>query len=122
MGRILVVDDDPGVRGMLPRLLADLGHRADAVATTAEMEAALAAAEYDLLMLDVVLDKENGWEALRLARERTPAPVMMVSGASMDAEALADARTLGAQAVLQKPFERADLAAALAELLAEGAA
>lgn len=117
MARILVVDDDAGIRGMLPRMLGDLGHEAIAVASTSEALSALDRGPFDLLILDIMLDKENGWETLRLARERTQAPALMFSGASMDGESLTDALTLGAQAVLQKPFERAELVSALERLL-----
>lgn len=116
MKLILVVDDDEALRRMVARQLASEGLESVAAENTAEALQALAGGRVDAVLLDVVLGQENGWEALRRIREHGPVPVAMMSGATMDGDSLRDARTIGAQAVLQKPFERHELLACLAEL------
>lgn len=116
MKLILVVDDDEALRRMLTRQLASEGLECVAAETTEEALKTLAGGRVDAVLLDVVLGQENGWESLRRIREQGAVPVAMMSGATMDGDSLRDARTIGAQAVLQKPFERHELLACLAEL------
>lgn len=116
MKLILVVDDDEALRRMLTRQLAAEGLESVVAETTEEALKTLAGGRVDAVLLDVVLGQENGWESLRRIRELGAVPVAMMSGATMDGDSLRDARTIGAQAVLQKPFERHELLACLAEL------
>jgi two-component system response regulator MprA len=116
MKLVLVVDDDESLRRMVARLLAADGYESVAVETTEDALKTLAGGRVDAVLLDCVLGQENGWEALRRIRELCPVPVVMMSGATMDGDARADALTMGAQAVLQKPFERHELLACLAAL------
>lgn len=113
---ILVVDDDEPLRRMVGRMLASAGLEALTADNTAEALKSLGGGRVDAVLLDVVLGQENGWESLRRIREQGAVPVAMMSGATMDGDSLRDARTIGAQAVLQKPFERHELLACLAEL------
>lgn len=116
MKLILVVDDDAGIRHMVTRLLA--GHSIGAVtaASTEEALKTLALGRVDAVLLDVTLGKENGWETLRHIRETSEVPVVMMSGSSMDVDACKDAVAMGAQGVLQKPFESQQLLNCLARL------
>lgn len=116
MKLILVVDDDAALRRILTRHLASEGFESVAAENSQEALKALAAGMIDAVLLDVMLGRENGWEVLRRIREHDTVPVAMMSGATMDGDSLRDARTIGAQAVLQKPFERHELLACLAEL------
>ena len=102
---ILVVDDDADVRHMLTRLLASHGMAAEAAGSTEETLKILAAKRLDAVLLDVTLGLENGWETLRHIRETSAVPVGMMSGSAMDEDARKDAVAMGAQGVLQKPFE-----------------
>lgn len=116
MKLILVVDDDESLRRMVSRLLESLGYAALTAADTARALEALRSEPVDAVLLDVVLGAENGWEALRRMRDAGRVPVVMMSGATMDEEVRRDASALGAQAVLQKPFEAHELLACLTSL------
>lgn len=116
MQLILVIDDDEALRRLLTRQLASEGFETVAAENSQEALKALAGGRIDAVLLDVVLGRENGWEVLRRIREHGAVPVAMMSGATMDGDSLRDARTIGAQAILQKPFERHELLACLAEL------
>lgn len=117
MKLILVVDDEDDLRRMTTRLLDGLGYAAVAAANEEEALAALASGRVDAVLLDVVLGDKNGWEALRRIREAGKVPVVMMSGATMDADVLKDALAMGAQDILQKPFETHDLLICLQGIL-----
>ncbi|MDQ1078175.1 response regulator [Pseudoroseomonas cervicalis] len=110
---VLVVDDDPGVRGVTATFLADLGHR---VVEVAEGEAALRTLserqDIGLLVTDVAMPRMDGTELAERARALQPSlPVLLLTG-------YADPQT-GPQdyPVLRKPFRLGDLSRCIAELL-----
>ncbi|MFN3943459.1 MAG: PAS domain-containing protein [Allosphingosinicella sp.] len=114
--RILVVDDDPDVRGFLADTLEGLGHD---VVTAENGEEALARAEEsrpDLVLLDFAMPGMNGAEVARRLRERRPAlPILFATGYA-ESEQL-DAAVGRDAPVLRKPFGMDELAAAIAQTL-----
>jgi CheY-like chemotaxis protein len=120
---VLVVDDEPGVRGLLADVLEELGYEALLAANGAEALARLAnRPDARLAIVDLTLPDVDGLEVIRRMRERTPGmPAILssghdVSGAGPWAERLAKAREGGAVAVLMKPFRIDALEAALVRL------
>ena len=107
-GRILVVDDDPDVRGFLAEALGDLGHRVEAAESGAAALAAFARAAPDLMLIDFAMPGMNGAELAREVRARRPGqPMLFVTGYAESDQlegALADVP------VLRKPFGVAELA------------
>jgi CheY-like chemotaxis protein len=116
LARILVVDDERTVLKVLSTLLGRMGH--DCVSTTSPVEALAVAAHYrpELLVVDVTMPEMTGETLVRELRvrsgDRCP-PVVFVSGYS-DCEVEPDLRTR----FVTKPFAMADLAEAVAALLA----
>jgi two-component system, response regulator FlrC len=107
--RILVVDDEPGMRAGLVEVLRRDGHRVEAVGTAEDALARLEADGAELLVTDVRLPGRSGTDLLRELRERgldTPAIVITAHGTIEDAVA---AMKLGALDFLAKPFSPADL-------------
>jgi CheY-like chemotaxis protein len=108
--RVLVVDDDAAVRGLLLRLLASRGHDVSLAAAGDEALARLGAGErFDLVISDYELPGADGLEVVARARERG-ARTLLVSGALDD-----DVRREAARRstpVLAKPFSAAELLAA----------
>jgi two-component system nitrogen regulation response regulator NtrX len=102
--RILVVDDEPGVRAALVSILADEGFE---VGSAGSGEAGLAAAErepYDAVLLDVWLPGIDGLETLQRLRERRPdVEVVMISGHGTIDTAVR-ATKLGAFDFVEKPL------------------
>ena len=67
--RILVVEDNATNQILARRMVEKLGHKADVVGNGKEALAALAAGEYDLILMDCQMPEMDGYEATRLIRE-----------------------------------------------------
>jgi two-component system nitrogen regulation response regulator NtrX len=102
--RVLVVDDEPGVRAALESILGDEGFE---VRSAASGEAGLEACErepYDAVLLDVWLPGIDGLETLQRLRQRRPdAEVVMISGHGT-IETAVRATKLGAFDFVEKPL------------------
>jgi excisionase family DNA binding protein len=103
---ILIVDDDDRLREFVRVNLEMEGY---SVREAADAEQGLAALEEeppDLILLDVMMPKVDGWEMLRRVQERHGVgsiPVIMFSG-KVEEEAMRDAASRGAQGFIGKPF------------------
>ncbi|MEO8368472.1 MAG: response regulator [Candidatus Solibacter sp.] len=107
--RILVIDDDPAVRGLLHHILQNAGHTvlqaADGKAGMAELERN----PVDLVITDLVMPEREGLDVLRMLHVHRPElPVIAISGA-FGGSFLKIARHLGAAATLAKPVDAAVL-------------
>ncbi len=117
--RILLVDDDAGVRGSLAAMLAEAGYQ---VVPAADGQQAVdlvtkAGKVFDLVILDLNMPGPSGWDTLqRLSYELPMAPVIIITARSNQ---LFTAVGSGAGALLEKPFEMSALLQSMAGLLAE---
>lgn len=107
-GRVLVVDDDEGIREFVGMALADEGyevvlasHGADALELARQHPPAI-------ILLDMRMPIMDGWEFARTYRQRPGphAPIIVIT-AARDADERA--AQIAAEAVLAKPFQLADL-------------
>ncbi len=116
-GRVLVVDDDPDVRDAVETALELDGHR---VATAADGLAALqrlGQAEFDAVVLDVLMPNLDGFEVcrrLRASGNRTPVLILTARDSEEDTIRGLD---LGADDYLVKPFALGELLARVRALL-----
>ncbi|MBT8397517.1 MAG: response regulator, partial [Gemmatimonadetes bacterium] len=105
MAEILIIDDEPGVLGILKKILESAGH---SVSEAAEGEAALRQYEgrpADLVITDIFMPGMDGIEFLVHIRKTFPeARVLAMSGGGLLSrdQALSDAALLGADGILQK--------------------
>ena len=108
-GDVLVVDDDPRVRGVLEDVISAQGYRVVAVGSG---EAALEEVEkrhYDLIFLDLVLPGISGAEALAAIKEKDKkAVVAIVTGYGDDPIAM-EAMAMGPLLLIRKPFKAEDI-------------
>jgi DNA-binding response OmpR family regulator len=112
-GRILVVEDDPGVRRLLCDIAETEGCEVHARSSYDEVEGDLDWAE--AVVLDLRLPGTDGIEALRRMREEDPdRPVIVVTA---DPGRRAEASRLGAAAYLVKPFDAQDLLGVLDDVV-----
>ncbi len=114
--RLLVIDDDADVRSMVSRLLEAEGYQADRAATGSEAMEAISGKRPDLVILDVMLDGENGFEILSAIRRSSNVPVILLSGRDAESDRVLGLR-LGADDYVVKPFSSAELAARVATVL-----
>ncbi|SRR5579885_1191616 len=100
--RVLVVEDEDLLRGIIVRNLASRGCAVREAASGAEALAALRAAPADLLLLDIDLPDRTGWDVLReLAAAGQQVPTVVLSAVRVSPARLAEFRPL---AYLRKPF------------------
>jgi two-component system KDP operon response regulator KdpE len=121
MSRILIVEDDPTLGGLLAEHLRAGGHDATLAAEGQRgLDLALDAAP-DLLILDVMLPGLDGWELLRRLRATSALPVLMLT-ARADQEDLLRGLALGADDYVRKPFDLRELDLRIAGLLRRASA
>ena len=115
-GRLLVVDDDPDVRAMLVRILESEGYQAAEATTGGEVMQALATRAPDLVVLDVNLTGEDGFDILAELRRSSDAPVILLTGRDRESDRVLGLR-LGADDYVVKPFSPAELVARIGSVL-----
>ena len=115
--RILVAEDDPGLRSVLERGLRENGYAVDAVANGEQALTYLRAYEYSAVVLDWRMPGVSGIDVLRHARARRLAtPVLMLTARDTTADRVTGLDT-GADDYLVKPFQFAELLARIRALL-----
>jgi two-component system phosphate regulon response regulator OmpR len=115
--RILVVDDDPRLRKLLTRYLSDEGFGVDTAPGAAEMDRQMALAAYDLLILDVMMPGENGFEVCKRLRGAGNAIAMiMLTAKAHDVDRIVGLE-LGADDYVSKPFNPRELLARIHAVL-----
>ncbi|MGZ4391749.1 MAG: response regulator transcription factor [Gaiellaceae bacterium] len=114
--RILVVDDDDDIRGLLRTLLERAGHEvSDAPDGRAGLREFYAGSP-DLVILDVAMPGLDGWATLERIREVSDVPVMMLTARDAEVERVRGLKS-GADDYVVKPFGRQELVARVDVLL-----
>jgi len=113
---LLVVDDDRRIRDLLLRFLLAEGYRVTTAETAAEARAKLGGLSFDLLILDVMMPGETGFELARAIRVSSGVPILMLT-ARDEAENRIKGLELGADDYLSKPFEPRELLLRIANIL-----
>jgi two-component system, OmpR family, response regulator len=121
--RILIAEDDQVLADGLLRSLRSSGYAVDQVGSGSEADAALAAHEFDLVILDLGLPKMHGFEVLRKLRGRGGAcgavPVLILTAAD-SVEQRVKGLDLGADDYMAKPFSLQELEARVRALTRRG--
>jgi DNA-binding response OmpR family regulator len=110
--KILVIDDEYFVRHTLARILRSEGHEVTTAGDGERGMAAFRAGAFDLVITDIIMPRREGIETIRAMRkERPDAKIIAISGdpGVGDYDVLSIARKLGADDVLRKPFDAAEL-------------
>jgi two-component system sensor histidine kinase NreB len=117
-GRVLVVDDDAGIRKLVTKVLSEIGHNAETAAGVDEALVQLASKHYDVVLVDLEMPVRNGLELLEQisADERDVIPILL-SGTREVRTAVA-AMKRGAFDYLSKPVELEPLCWAVARGIA----
>src|SRR5688572_27204590 len=113
---LLVVDDDRRIRDLLSRFLRSAGYRVTTAESAAEARAKLGGLSFDLLILDVMMPGETGFEFARTLRASSSVPILMLT-ARGEAESRIQGLEIGADDYVGKPFEPRELALRIASIL-----
>jgi DNA-binding response OmpR family regulator len=116
--RVLVVEDDPGIRGVLDRGLRLAGYEAVMTEDVATARAAWSSGSFDVVLLDVMLPDGDGITLLGERRAGGDTTPTILLTAREEAELHDRAVAAGATAHLPKPFEYAELLACLERVAA----
>ncbi|ABE41105.1 response regulator [Rhodopseudomonas pseudopalustris] len=113
---LLLVDDDRRIRDLLSRFLASEGYRVTTAQSVRDARAKLAGLNFDLLILDVMMPGETGFDLARSIRVDSDVPIVMLT-ARHEAEARIEGLQLGADDYVAKPFEPRELLLRICNIL-----
>ena len=114
--KLLIVDDDPGLRELLQAYLVTQGYEVDAVADGVAMEQAMQQHNVNLVILDLMLPGEDGLSLARKLRARGNLPIIMLSARGEDVDRIIGLE-VGADDYLAKPFNPRELLARIRAVL-----
>jgi two-component system alkaline phosphatase synthesis response regulator PhoP len=115
--RILLVEDEPGLRLTVSDLLLSEGYQVDTAADGPEGLAKGARREFDLIVLDVMLPGKNGFDVCRELRQQgVDTAILMLTAKTQVTDRVVGLK-LGADDYLAKPFNPAELLARVEALL-----
>jgi two-component system, OmpR family, response regulator len=118
--RVLVVEDEPDLLDSLLKGLREEGYATDGAADGPEGLYKAQEADYDAILLDVMLPGMDGWELLRRLRKTKKTPVMMLTARDAVRDRVRGLDT-GADDYLVKPFDLDELLARLRALIRRSA-
>jgi DNA-binding response OmpR family regulator len=116
MPRVLIIDDDRDLTAMLAEYLSPEGFVVETAHSGEDGLAAALAADYSLIILDVMLPRINGLEVLRRFRARSACPVIMLTARGQDVDRIVGLE-IGADDYLAKPFNARELLARMHAVL-----
>jgi DNA-binding response OmpR family regulator len=114
--RILAIDDDEAIRGLVRDYLGENGFEVLLGANGEEMNRILESEQVDLVVLDVKLPGEDGFSLARALRSRSNIPIIMLTGQGLEIDRVAGLE-LGADDYLTKPFSPRELLARIRAVL-----
>jgi DNA-binding response OmpR family regulator len=114
--RILAVDDDPSVREMVRDYLTDNEFEVVTASNGAEMQRALDGQAVDLVILDVKMPGQDGFDLARRIRSRSALPIIMLTAQDEEVDRVLGLE-LGADDYLTKPFSPRELLARIRAVL-----
>jgi len=110
-GRVLVVDDDEDLRGLVATILSHAGYDVGSASRGDEGAAAAAGGAFDLVVLDMMLPGLDGVSVLREIKRTAPATEVIMLTAHGSVDTAVESMRLGAFDYLKKPFSITDLQA-----------
>jgi two-component system phosphate regulon response regulator OmpR len=113
---LLVVDDDRRIRDLLSRFLRAEGYRVTTAGNTVEARGKLEGLRFDVLILDVMMPGETGFDFARSLRSGSSVPILMLT-ARGEAESRIAGLEIGADDYVGKPFEPRELSLRIANIL-----
>lgn len=116
MAHLLVVDDDEDIVSLLTTFFRKHGHAVSAAGNRAGMLSALKTSEIDMVILDVMLQGEDGLALCRELRTQSRIPVIMLTAVAEPSDRVIGLE-VGADDYLTKPFDQRELLARVKAVL-----
>ncbi len=110
VNRLLIVDDDRGLVNLLKRFLESEGFQVDAAYDHASGLNAALSGEHELVILDVMLPGGTGFELLKILRQQSSVPVLLLTARGEAVDRILGLE-IGADDYLAKPFDPRELVA-----------
>jgi DNA-binding NtrC family response regulator len=123
MPRILVIDDDPGIRGLLRNVLTREGYEVRESSNGKEGLETLSKTSIDLVITDILMPEMEGFEFIISLQHRYPElKILAMSGGGQigPQEYLSTAQMLGAHRTITKPFQIRNALRTIAEMVGPG--
>src|ERR1044072_5290782 len=117
---LLLRDDDRRSRDLLSRFLCGEGSRVTTAMSADDARAKLNGLHFDLLILDVMMPGETGFELARFIRSSSSVPILMLT-ARHEAESRIEGLQIGADDYVAKPFEPRELILRIGNILKRAA-
>jgi two-component system, OmpR family, phosphate regulon response regulator OmpR len=117
---LLLVDDDRRIRDLLSRFLCSEGYRVTTAMSAKDARAKLLGLHFDMLILDVMMPGETGFELARFIRSSSSVPIIMLT-ARTEAESRIEGLQIGADDYVAKPFEPRELVLRIGNVLKRSA-
>jgi DNA-binding response OmpR family regulator len=114
--RVLVVDDEPMVRDVLSRYLERSGFEVEVAEDGQRALAAFEARRPDLVLLDLMLPRVDGFEVFRQIRAQAESPVIMITARGQTTDRIVGLE-IGADDYVSKPFSPAEVVARVRSVL-----
>jgi DNA-binding response OmpR family regulator len=114
--RVLIIDDDPDIRGLVVELLSRAGLTSEEAGDGRSGLRSLHQSPPDLVVLDVSMPEMDGWQTLERIRDLSDVPVLMLTARGAELERVRGLQA-GADDYLVKPFGRQELVARVQALL-----
>jgi CheY-like chemotaxis protein len=120
MNKILIVDDDQESRDLLCEVLQASGYAPHAVGDgSAAREVLSHDDEYRIVIADLQMPRESGWELLRKLRQQNSKHEIILMSSFMSSAEREAAKAMGVHAMLEKPFQLTELLQTVAEVAAQ---
>ncbi len=105
---VLIVDDDDRIRVLLKRYLSEHGFRTSTAGNAAEARRLMRSVEFDLLILDVMMPGESGFDLTKSVRAASNVPILLLTARGLPEDRI-EGLERGADDYLSKPFEPREL-------------
>ncbi len=115
-GRVLIVDDDPGILDVVSYALKNEGYEADTVENGEKALDALGRESYDLLILDLMMPGTSGLEVCRKLRKDNRIPILMLTAKDAELDRVLGLE-IGADDYVTKPFSVPELVSRVRAML-----
>lgn len=118
-GKILVVDDEDALRTVLSAELSGEGYDVGTAADGVEAVAMLQKARYHLVLLDIKMPNMNGFEVLKVIKDKHPGTKVIMLTGFADLKNAIESKKLGAEDFVSKPYDLVDLLTTIERVMGE---